>query len=214
MTILIAQPDQDMAEIPEWVRDIQSFRRWACSDQFPQSGSYSHLGGKLWVDTSMEQFAHNQIKGKVGAVLTGLAEGIHDWMLLTHIEAGISTEPDGMFVSHAALRSGRAKLEKGPQSLEVIGTPDMVLEVVSRTSRQKDKVVLPNLYHKAGIQEYWIVERNLKEILFELLIWQPNGYAPAPVADGWVQSPVFGKQFRFEVTEDCSGLELYLLKVQ
>ena len=220
MTILVAQPDQNVATIPAWVTDLQSFRRWALSEEYPQSGWYSHLGGELWVDTNMEQLGHNKLKGKIAATLTTLVEErdsgqfFHDRMMLIHVGAGIGTEPDGMYVSHDAISSGRVRLEKGAQSLEVIGTPDMVLEVVSPYSGRKDRVVLPELYHKAGIREYWIVQTYMNKAMFDLLVWQPDGYIAAPDKDGWKASPVFGKEYQFEVTEDRLGFPVYHLKAQ
>ena len=220
MTILVAQVDQHAAVIPEWVTDLQSFRQWAFSDEFPQSGWYSHLDGNLWVDTSMERVTHNKLKGKIGAVLNNLVEPpdmgqfFYDRMLLTHVEAGISTEPDGMYVSHDGLTGGRVKLERGAESLEVEGTPDMVVEVVSPTSRQKDRKVLFELYHRAGIAEYWIVEQYKDDIMFDLFVWQREGYAPAPAVEGWTQSPVFGRKFQFRITNDRSGYPVYHLDVE
>src|SRR5256885_8764701 len=42
--------------------------------------------------------------------------------------------------------------------LELEGTPDMVLEVVSESSVQKDTKRLRQLYWQAGIREYWLVD--------------------------------------------------------
>ncbi len=73
MTILIAQEDQTAAaSIPAWVIDLASFRRWACSDEFPQSGWYAHLNGDLWVDTSMERLVHNLVKTAIATTLDTL----------------------------------------------------------------------------------------------------------------------------------------------
>ena len=124
----------------------------------------SHLNGQLWVDLSMETAAHNKLKSKFVAVLVPLVEEARtgeyfgDRMLLTILQAGLSTEPDGMFVSFAAQKQARAQLKQGDRSLEVTGSPEMVLEVVSQTSVQKDTVVLRELYWRAGIQEYWLVD--------------------------------------------------------
>ncbi len=220
MTILVAQADQQAAVIPTWVVDLESFRRWATSDDFPQSGCYSHLDGDLWIDMSMERVFHNQIKGKIGVVLSTLIDGrgsgdyFFDRMLLTHVEAGISTEPDGMFVAHESWADTRAMLQKGPDSLEVVGTPDMVLEVVSRTSRQKDRVVLPKLYHRAKVREYWIAEAFADRVELEILVWQDEGFAASANLDGWTKSPVFGKGFRMTMSSDRAGIPAYRLEVQ
>ena len=66
---------QEKVCIPAWVVDLESFRRWACSDDFPEHGWFSHIKGKLWVDVSMETVPHNQLKAEVAFVLTALAEG-------------------------------------------------------------------------------------------------------------------------------------------
>src|SRR5882724_1368726 len=101
MTILIAQHDQKVSPIPAWVSDLQSFRRWALSDEFPTLGWYSHLNGDLWVDANMERLAHNRVKTAIASSLDTLSKSassgmlLSDRMLLTNVEAQLSTEPDG-----------------------------------------------------------------------------------------------------------------------
>ena len=220
MTILIAQNDQTSAVIPDWVTDLQSFRRWACSDEHPSTGSYSHLNGALWADSSIERFGHNRVKTNITIVLGTLAKSagngvfISDRMLLTHVAAEVSTEPDAMFLLYETLRSGRAALEQGINSLEVVGTPDMVLEVVSPTSGRKDKIILKKLYHQAGIPEYWLVDPRGKSLLFEILVWTAQGYSSAPSDDGWQHSPMFGRAFRIDSNPDSLGYPKYDLEVK
>src|SRR5262249_55628153 len=159
----------------EWVKDLKSFRRWAKSDEFPERGWFSYLNGELWVDLSMERLAHNKVKGEISIALGALvkAEGLghflFDRMLLTHAEAGLSTEPDGMFFTRESLRRGRVQLVQGDESLEVEGGPDMVLEVVSPKSVEKDTEVLPDLYWKAGVREYWLVDPRGEPPTFDIL---------------------------------------------
>lgn len=38
------------------------------------------------------------------------------------------------------------------------GSPDMIIEIISRSTARRDKIEKFNVYEKAGIQEYWIVE--------------------------------------------------------
>jgi Uma2 family endonuclease len=218
MTILLAQPEPLEASIPDWVKDIQSFRRWACTAEYPTSGSYAHLNGNLWVDTNMESLTHNQIKSEISMTLGQLtkADGsgrfLNDRMLLTNLKAKLSTEPDAMFLGYESLRTGRAELKKGKNSLEVEGTPDMVLEVVSNMSKRKDTIVLPKLYHAAGIREYWIAEHRGESPTLEILVWKARAYKRAASADGWTASPMFGKSFRLTHHEDEMGLPVYALQ--
>ena len=119
-----------------------------------------------------------------------------------------------MFISHDALNSGRARLASGVESVEVEGTPDMVLEVVSRTSWQKDRVILRELYYRARVPEYWIIEPFSDRVELNLLVWHAAGYTGSPNVHGWVQSPVFGKSFRTTVSTNRSGNPVYRVEIR
>src|SRR5579862_7480345 len=122
MTTVIQQ-EPEAVRIPAWLTDLASFRRWAKSDDFPQRGWYAHLGGDLWVDPSMERMGHNQVKAEIAMVLGVLVKGARigrffaDRMLLTNVEAELSTEPDGMFLSYDAITNRRGRLEQREESL-------------------------------------------------------------------------------------------------
>lgn len=50
------------------------------------------------------------------------------------------------------------------------GTPDMVIEILSPSTRRHDRLVKLNLYQKAGVREYWIVspeEQTVEVLLLE-----------------------------------------------
>src|SRR5262249_17485673 len=137
--IIIAEEYQ----IPAGIVDLQAFRRWACSDDFPEHGRFSYLAGEIWVDPSMEQlYTHNRVKTRMAAVLdnvaeqTGLGDYFSDGALLSNLDVDLSTVPDGLLVSYDAVRDLRVRLTEGARKgyVEVVGTPDMVLEVVSDNS--------------------------------------------------------------------------------
>jgi Uma2 family endonuclease len=62
-----------------------------------------------------------------------------DGMWITNDEADLSNEPDAVFASWDTLESGRAVLSS--DELELIGSPDWVLEIVSKSSVRKDRSV-------------------------------------------------------------------------
>lgn len=208
--------------IPDFVDDLESFRCWARSDDFPKQGRFSHLNGELWVDVMPEQlFTHNQVKGEFAIVLGGmmktdrLGRYFHDRTLLTNAEAGLSTEPDGTFVSYASLKQGRLRLIEADEGfLELEGTPDMVLEVVSSTSVEKDTLVLRGLYCQADIAEYWLVDARGGRLQFDILRRHPDGYMPTQEQGGWLESAVFGKSFRLSSRPDELGHPEYTLSVR
>jgi Uma2 family endonuclease len=207
----------EQVRIPAWVVDLDSFRRWARSEEYPERGWFSHLNGELWVDLSMDRLAHNQIKGAIGTGLTLIVKEnrlgfyLGDRMLLTHLDAALATEPDGMFVSNDSLGAGRVLLEEGDETLEVLGTPDMVLEVVSKTSVQKDTVVLRDLYWRAGVAEYWLVDSRAEAPQLDILRHTASKYAITRRQGGWVKSGVFGRSFKVTQAPSAHGVSEYTL---
>ena len=153
--------------VPEWVVDIDSFRRWVDQDDFPEQGRIWWLQGKVWVDMSREQiFTHVRVKTRITTALDNLVEErqlglfLGDGVLVSNFAADISGVPDALFISTATLRSDRVRLIEGAKGgyVEVQGAPDMVLEVISPSSVRKDTVLLLDLYHRAGVREYWLVD--------------------------------------------------------
>jgi Uma2 family endonuclease len=214
--------NEDIA-IPAEVVDHESYRRWARSDDFPQRGHFAFLNGILWVDLSMEKlYAHNQIKSEYGMVLRRVAKSdgkglfMPDGMLLSHPGAGLSTEPDGLYVSYEALQSGRARRIEpaaGTDYIELEGSPEMTLEVVSDTSVRKDTVDLPELYWRAGVLEYWLVDVREGQMAFQILKRGRKGFvAIRPQKGGWLKSSVFGRSFRLTQATDPLGDPQYTLE--
>jgi Uma2 family endonuclease len=128
-------------------------------------------------------------------------------------QADLSTEPDGTFVSYDTLRSERLRLLEGQAGgyVELVGTPDMVLEVVSTNSVRKDTKVLRRLYWEASIPEYWLVDARGPALSFNVLRRRPRGYTATRGQGGWLRSEVFGRSFHFSRQTDPLGHPQYTL---
>jgi len=46
----------------------------------------------------------------------------------------------------------------------VHGAPDLVIEIISNSSRRLDRLTKLNLYQKAGVREYWIVDPDARVV--------------------------------------------------
>jgi Uma2 family endonuclease len=209
--------------VPSWVSDLESFRRWSDSDEFPEFGHVSYFDGEVHVDMSKEQlFSHNDVKSEFTAVLrplvrTGrLGRYWSDGAFVTNTDADVSNAPDGVFVSADGLRTDRVHLVEGRKEgyVELEGTPDMVLEVVSDGSVRKDTVRLRDLYYRAGISEYWLVDARGEKLSFEILRRGPKGYVAVRKRDGWAESAVFGRSFRLTRRDGDDGLPEFSLEVR
>jgi Uma2 family endonuclease len=191
--------------IPAWVVDRLSFRRWLNSDTFPELGRISFLAGEVWVDMSKEQiFSHNQVKQEFNLVLGGVAKEqkrgryFPDGAYLSNAEADFTCQPDGTFVSAEAFRTGRVRLVEGTRQgfLELEGSPEMVLEIVSDSSVAKDNTRMPELYWHAEIKEYWLVDVRGQRLRYDIFRHTPQGYVAVRGRAGWIKSGVFDKSFK------------------
>jgi Uma2 family endonuclease len=209
--------------IPSWVNDLESYRRWARSDDYPERCWVSFLGGEIWVDPGMEQlFSHNRVKTCFTVVVGGLVEvaqsgyWFSDRVALSNEEVDLSTEPDGCFCSFEAIREKRVRLVEGTEEgfVELEGTPDATLEVVSTNSVRKDTKVLRDLYWRAGVPEYWLVDARKDPLQFAILRHTARGYTPTRAQNGWLKSRVLGRSFLLEVQPDPLGHPRYVLKVR
>jgi Uma2 family endonuclease len=210
-TVIFDEPGK--LSIPSWVTNLDSFRRWCESDEFPEDGRIWFFRDGVWADMSKEQvFSHNQVKGELSRVVLSLVKKTKagrffpDGLRITNLPAEISGVPDGTYASFDTLRAGRAKYVEGKDGgfTELEGVPDLVIEVVSPSSEDKDTEWLQKAYWEAGIPEYWLIDARTPPLTFDLFRHSARGYSMARKSGGWVKSAVLGKSFR--LTEAANGM--------
>jgi Uma2 family endonuclease len=218
-------PEQFSVHLPPGATTLEGFRAWVASRAFPRQGHISFLGKEVYIDMSPEETeTHNKVKTAVTSQLYRLCEELDlgelysDRTSLANAAVGLSTEPDAIFVSWETSEAGRVVLvprrRVRGQFIELQGTPDWVLEVVSRNSLQKDTVELRDLYLRARIPEYWLINALGADILFQILVRRRGRYAVVRPRDGWHQSSVFPARFRLERQRNRVGRWKYQLLVQ
>jgi Uma2 family endonuclease len=215
--------DDVTLQIPAWVSDLTSFRRWAESDEFPEEGRVCFINGEVWADMSMQQiFSHlavkNAINITVGALVAKAGAGRYwpDGLRLFSDTADLSAVPDGSYISFEALRTGRVKLVEGREGgyTAVEGAPELVIEVVSDSSEEKDYEWQMSAYWEADVQEYWVIDARTTPIRFDVYRSGPKGFVITRKAGGWAKSTVLGKTFRLDMVPDPLGNPDYALRVR
>jgi Uma2 family endonuclease len=217
--------EQGAIQFPAAAATFRGFREWATSDAFPERLKASYIGREVILDMSPEDLeTHSKLKDRVSVVISSyvydrdLGEFYPDGILVTNEAAKLSTEPDASFVSWDTFAAGRAMMKPGQSSssayVELVGTPDWVLEVVSRSSVVKDTVQLRQAYHAAGVAEYWLVDARHDDVQFQILRWRQEGYVPVPARKGWRRSFVFGCRFALERKRHRMGHWRYALKFE
>lgn len=211
--------------VPASAWTMAGFRAWAKSNSFPNRGEVSFVKGEVDIDMSPENYeVHNSLKSAVSSSIYFLVQQhdlglfFSDRFLFTNEPVGISTEPDAMFLSRASYRGGHATLTRSELQpathVELTGTPDWVLEIVSHASRRKDKQLLRKAYFDAGIPEYWLIDALGEEVDFQLLVAGEYEYSAVEPRDGWQASPTFGRLFQLTREKDEDDFWQYTLHVQ
>ncbi len=65
-------------------------------------------------------------------------------------------EPDLLFIAseHASIITEK----------HIMGVPDLVVEILSASSRKTDEVIKRRLYEQYGVKEYWIIDPELETV--------------------------------------------------
>ena len=209
---------EEQVEVPLTIGSLADFRRWATSDEFPETGRIDFIEGRIEVDMAPEDFfCHGTLKSEIAGVLSykvkysKLGYLLIDRGRVSNPKAGLSVEPDVVFLSYETVQSGRVRLVpkaggKPGRYVEMEGSPDLVVEIVSDNSVTKDTRRLPVAYFRAGVREFWLVNARGEEPIF--LIHHPGADAFEPVArdaNDFQASAVFGCRYRLDATRDPNG---------
>lgn len=141
--------------------------RWTTADiaLFPDDGKrYEIIDGELIV-TRAPRWSHQQVTGRIFNALdtwsqqaTGRGEAAFNPGIIFTDEDNVI--PDVVWASNARLDLLMDEAE------HLTGAPELVVEVLSpgEKNEQRDKQLKLKLYSQQGVQEYWIVDNNLRQV--------------------------------------------------
>ena len=112
-----------------------------------------------WISVKLEQTLLKYIqKKKLGILLHAPMD-----VVLSNDDV---VQPDIIYIS-----SERKNIIKEEN---IRGTPDLLVEILSPSTAQRDLVIKRRLYEKHGVREYWIVDPQNKTV--EVIAWTPKGF--------------------------------------
>lgn len=204
-----AAPSEESFQIPAAAFTFEGFRRWAQSDDFPETGRIDYLAGDVDVDMSPEEISTHSLVKSAFALGLGIliAERNLGCLFIDRTRVSspasqLSVEPDLTVLSWTSLQEGKTRLRSwskaNPDRLtEIEGPVDLVVEIVSDSSVGKDTKRLPSLYAQAGVPELWLTDARGKRLRFDVHTLRDGAYARVePDAEGWILSPRLGAAFQ------------------
>jgi Uma2 family endonuclease len=221
LEITIANRAEEIIQVPPWVIDLGTFRRWVDEDVDLDKIHVCYHRGRMYIDMAREQlYTHNVLKGVITSVLVqlvrerDLGDYFTDGVFLSNVDADLGNKPDGLFVSHNSFATGAVRDVAGEEGgyVELQGTPDLVIEIVSRSSVKKDTEILMEAYWEAGIPEHWLIDARQEPVRFDILNLAAGGYRPTRRVRGWTRSSVFGVDFRLVEQPDGRGRPKFSLE--
>lgn len=143
----------------------------------PDDGKrYEIIDGDLFV-TPAPLTRHQKISRQLQFILMsalekkGLGE-VYDAPVDVVLDAENIVQPDLVFVRSERRRIITEKFIEGP--------PDLMIEILSPSTRRRDVLTKSALYARFGVPSYWIVDPDLDRIEFYIL--REGGYAAVHVA--------------------------------
>ena len=168
-------------------------------------------------------FAHGAVKTEIATVMNlrikkfRLGRLFIDRTRVSTPAVDLSVEPDIVFVMRQSLADGRVVAvpyadNEPDQFIEFEGAPDLVVEIVSKSSIEKDTARLPSLYWQAGVREFWLADARKEKLLFQIYRHGESAFEPSRVdADGFQWSEVLDCAYRLERFREEDGYWGYTL---
>ncbi len=157
-------------------RSRSRHRRWTYADycRIPEDGKrHEIIDGRHYVTPSPDighQWASGQLFYELTRKITKRGRGlVYSAPLDVHLDRGSVLQPD-IIVVHEG-NEGILDDKK-----KVNGVPDLLIEVLSPSSRSRDMRVKKGRYERAGVPEYWIVSWKRKAI--EQFVLRDGKYNP------------------------------------
>jgi Uma2 family endonuclease len=128
---------------------------------FPDDGKrHEIIGGEHFVTPSPNRRHQAVLKNLVWALETYLRRQRLGTLYFAPLDVVLShhdvVEPDLLYVSAA-----RSAILTEPN---VQGAPDLVVEILSPSTRSRDERLKRDLYDRAGVAEYWIVDPEAETV--------------------------------------------------
>jgi Uma2 family endonuclease len=181
----------------------EEFWRWLQKRPSSDINHYELIGGQI-VMTPPAGYPHGGVEGSLVYWLVDFVKPrqlgkVFGSSMGYDLPSGDTLEPDVSFVS-------RARFEAGPPPVQgrfLRIVPDLVVEILSPSTRKRDLIEKRAIYAQNGVDEYWIVDSRRREVA--LLVRAGASFIAEPaIRRGAIPSRVLAG-IEFDVAELFAG---------
>ena len=116
------------------------------------------IHGKTVMMSPSPNLRHNSIAGNIHRIFSNFLRGKRCRVFMDGVDVHLDDE--NTFIPDLAIVCDRRKLRIDG----IYGAPDLVVEVLSPSTATRDKGTKKEVYERAGVKEYWIVDPLAKSI--------------------------------------------------
>lgn len=194
-------------KIPPDIDSLEKFRQWTRSPDFPEKGRIDYIRGVIEVELMPERMSHGEVKVEIARVVANrvrqgrLGKVLVDSTRVSSPTTNLSCEPDVLVLLRKSIDRGEVTFipsaDNTNDPIEIVGGPDLVVEIISPHSVSKDTYRLPSAYFEAGVREYWLVDARREELQFQIFRRGEGEFVNADVdEEGFQISGVLERSYR------------------
>ncbi|AEG15724.1 protein of unknown function DUF820 [Desulfofundulus kuznetsovii DSM 6115] len=148
----------------------------------PEDRRYEIIGGDLFMTPSPKR-AHQKISLNLATILWSFAKAhglgeVYEAPFDVLFSRHDVVQPDVLFVSRENLSI------VGENNIQ--GAPDLIIEILSPSTAERDLDLKKKLYARHAVKEYWIVDPDARKVT--VYLWKDNDYVKIGVygeEDSW-----------------------------
>jgi Uma2 family endonuclease len=135
---------------------------WADYLTWDDNVRYELIDGIPYMMSPAPSLAHQTISNELSFQLTSFLKGSPCKLFTAPCDVRLNAadgdntvvQPDLLVVCDKTKLDGKA----------CVGAPDMIIEILSPSTEHRDRVVKLNLYQRAGVREYWMVDPDSRAV--------------------------------------------------
>ena len=152
-----------MSAIPIEKEKHYTFEEWLNLDRPKNVWKMELTDGKIYM-MGYASWSHQSI---VTELTRQLANYLHGKRCKAFVDLAVRLEKDTIYIPDLAVVCDLKKLH---HHIVCTGAPDLIIEILSPSTRHRDRITKLKAYRKAGVKEYWIVDPAEQSVTVHFLV--------------------------------------------